>query len=121
MPFSTTSCRSNPETALPLPLPESEGTGRGAILNDNNGEDGELYHIGKFQIRLYFFSTERRWTTMEKWVGRDSIKAARRVSLYDYLLARRPYSVILEGDSLRLCCNHKLVRYLPCKRISSVV
>lgn len=45
---------------------------------------------------------------MSQWVSKMDIKAARRVCLYDFLLSRHPGDVDLEGDSLRLSCNHSV-------------
>lgn len=39
---------------------------------------------------------------MSEWVGKEAIRAARRVNLYDYLSSRHPNDVRMEGNSLRL-------------------
>lgn len=43
------------------------------------------------------------------WVGRGSTRAARCAPLFDYLRAKHPGDVILEGSSLRLTCNRSVV------------
>ena len=45
---------------------------------------------------------------MSDWVPKDAIRAARRVNLYDFLLSRHPNDVTVEGDSLRLACDHSV-------------
>ena len=45
---------------------------------------------------------------MDGWVGKEAIRAARRVNLYDFLLATHPNDVIMEGDSLRLDCDRSV-------------
>ena len=45
---------------------------------------------------------------MDGWVGKEAIRAARRVNLYDFLLAAHPNDVAIEGDSLRLARDHSV-------------
>lgn len=52
---------------------------------------------------------ERRLVPIPDWIGQGSKRAARRAPLYDYLKARRPGDVILEGGSLRLAKDRSVV------------
>ena len=45
---------------------------------------------------------------MPKWVNQTAARRARRVCLYDFLLAQHPGDVEREGDSLRLRCDHSV-------------
>ena len=45
---------------------------------------------------------------MTDWVGRDAIKLARRAPLYNFLLAKHPNEVTIEGDSLRPDRDHSV-------------
>lgn len=46
---------------------------------------------------------------MPDWIGHGSVRAVRRAPLFDYLKAKHPNDVILEGSSLRLACNRSVV------------
>lgn len=45
---------------------------------------------------------------MPDWVGLPAIRRARRANLYAYLNKFHPNEITLEGDSLRLNCNHSV-------------
>lgn len=46
---------------------------------------------------------------MPNRIGHGSVRAVRRAPLFDYLKAKHPNDVILEGSSLRLARNHSVV------------